>query len=293
MAENAGEIIRDALQEINVQATEEPITGDELQTGIRYLNRMMDEFEAQGIRLGFTAVTNLVDPITVQAGAINGIIFNLALRLAPQFDEPITPTLSGNAADGLKAMRKLGVQLKETQLGGTVPFGSGNDTDFHDNDFHFFPPVISAEGKLEFTGNAANTVIATIGVGVLVNAVWEIKTQIRMTGSVAGRLTFQTSDSFSSNNTFIRDVDESFQMRAQALIEPVSGQDSIGIAIAINGTPRPNSLRTKFVVAGQPTFISTVLGESLSKDDFVEVYAFNLSSDIDLLVSEGELRAMS
>ena len=58
MAETAQSIITDALQEILVQATEQPIEPSEFQSGIRYLNRMMSQWEANGMDLGYVEVVN-------------------------------------------------------------------------------------------------------------------------------------------------------------------------------------------------------------------------------------------
>lgn len=126
--ETASDIVKDALQEILVQASEQSVQAVDFQTGIRYLNRMMLSFESPGgIRLGYTEVSNAADLITVPNGAIEGIIFNLALRLAPSYD--ITPSidLKRNARTGLDAMRKLGLVFRETKFPDTLPIGSGNE----------------------------------------------------------------------------------------------------------------------------------------------------------------------
>jgi len=129
MSETALTIIKSALQEILVQSSEQPVEGDEFQDAVLYLNRMMNEFDANGIALGFTEVSDPSDAITVPAGAINGMIFNLAIRMAQMYDEPVSSTLAIAASEGLKAMRHIGVTIEPSVYGGTLPIGSGNEGD--------------------------------------------------------------------------------------------------------------------------------------------------------------------
>ena len=134
----AAQVIKFALQEIITQASESPLEADEYQDCIFALNTMMLEYDADGIHLGFTEVTSLGDDITVPAGAISGIVSNLALRVAPQFMGAVTPELMKKASDGYKVMCKLGVTIEQTQFGGLVPIGSGNQKW---NRRKFYPPV--------------------------------------------------------------------------------------------------------------------------------------------------------
>jgi hypothetical protein len=133
MTEKVADIIKSALQEINVQASEAPIEADEAQTAILYLNRMMFKFAAQGINLGYTKVSNLADDVTVADGAMDGIVKNLALSLQPQFtseDTPINPLLVQQAKEGLDVMRQLSVfSIGPSFFPSTLPVGSGNEDD--------------------------------------------------------------------------------------------------------------------------------------------------------------------
>ena len=52
MAEKAGDVAKDILQELVVQAAEQPLTADETQTVIRYMNRWMAMQDLNGIALG-------------------------------------------------------------------------------------------------------------------------------------------------------------------------------------------------------------------------------------------------
>jgi hypothetical protein len=130
--ETAATLIKSALQEILVQASEAPIEADQAQDAIRYLNRMMAALQANGIDLGYTNVTSLASPITVPDGAIDGMVSNLALRLFPQYSEPGTPVdqvLFREAAEGMKILERLGVTISPTSYPSILPVGSGNESD--------------------------------------------------------------------------------------------------------------------------------------------------------------------
>ena len=124
MAETAATIITDALQEILVQASEQPVEASEMQSGIRYLNRMMSEWDALGYPLGFTVITNPSDLVTIPDGAINAVVLNLAIKLAQQYDEPISQSLAMAARDGMQAVQNLSVEAEPTLYPSTLPVGS-------------------------------------------------------------------------------------------------------------------------------------------------------------------------
>ena len=123
--ETAKSLINDALQDILVQASEQPIEPVDFQTARRYLNRMMATSPFN--LLGFTEVTLPDDAITVPDEAIEGIISNLAKRLLPTFDMPLSNELRISANEGLKTIRRITTDIQPTQFPSTLPIGSGND----------------------------------------------------------------------------------------------------------------------------------------------------------------------
>jgi hypothetical protein len=136
--ETGESVVRDILQEILVQGSEQAIQAVDSQTAIRYMNRFMTEISARGITLGYTSVTSLSDPITIPDGAINGLIYNTAIRLQSSYD--ITPNgqLGANARDGMNAMRHLAVTVTATAMPCTMPIGSGNEQDNTFSNQHFY-----------------------------------------------------------------------------------------------------------------------------------------------------------
>ena len=133
--ETAQSVIDDTMQEILVSASEQSIEAVDFATALRYMNRMMATFDAEGIALGYTQVTKAADLITIPLGAIEGLIFNLALRLTTTYDIPVAGTLAINAREGKQAMRKLSIFIAPTAFPCTLPLGSGNEqTNTFNND---------------------------------------------------------------------------------------------------------------------------------------------------------------
>ena len=135
--ETAQSIINDALQEILVQASEQPIQPVDFQTARRYLNRMMLTKPFSG--LGYTTVTLPEDPVTIPDAAIEGVIFNLAKRLLATYDMPLTAELAQSAKDGLREIRLITVKIQPTNMPCTLPIGSGNEQESTFETDHFYP----------------------------------------------------------------------------------------------------------------------------------------------------------
>lgn len=135
--ETAQTLINDILQEMLVQASEQPIEPVDFQTARRYLNRMMAMTPYNG--LGYTDVTKPDDLITVPAGAIMGILKNATKFLLTTYDVTLTQTLISDAKDGLQEIRRIAVTVQPTAFPCTLPIGSGNEQENTFNNNHFYP----------------------------------------------------------------------------------------------------------------------------------------------------------
>ena len=135
--ETAESIINDALVEILVQQSEQPIQTEDFQMGRRYLNRMMAMSPFN--KLGYTIVTNPSDLITVPDGAIFGIVKSLAKTLLVPYDMPLTNELSLDVREGLKEIRRITVNVRSTSMPCTLPLGSGNEQTYSNNHFYNCP----------------------------------------------------------------------------------------------------------------------------------------------------------
>ena len=142
MQENAGSVITDAYQKIVTLAGESEVEPEELQSGIRWLNRMMAKWAAAGTNLGFTDVENTRSPMTVPLGAIAGVIDNLALTLWPMYvksgDTP-PARLVEDAKEGKAVAVHIGGDIGASNYPSTLPRGSGNEGFDGDSASHFYP----------------------------------------------------------------------------------------------------------------------------------------------------------
>lgn len=126
MSVKTHEVVIDALETLIVQAEEAPIEQSEAAAAIRTLNDMMLMWEAIGIYLGYTVVSDMADMITVPDGAIFGIKANLAIYLAPKYDVTPTALMLKNAQDGYSAIVDISTELASSEYPSTLPQGSGN-----------------------------------------------------------------------------------------------------------------------------------------------------------------------
>lgn len=121
------DIVTDALEDLVVQSDEAPIEASEAKTAIRVLNQMMAMYASIGINLGYTEVDSLDDRITVPAGAMLGIVSNLATRLAPKYITGTVPlTLLKASAEGYEALLRMAISVGATVYPSTLPVGAGN-----------------------------------------------------------------------------------------------------------------------------------------------------------------------
>jgi len=148
MQETAESVINDALLVLIAQEGEQGIDSFEFQRAVRVLNRMMTEFDANGIKLGYTVVSLPNDVITIPSGAVSGLVYNLAVRLAPALDAIVTPALNQSAVKGYKTMQHLGLSAGKMNFPMNLPVGSGNEyTSGSLGDFYFFPDCCEVQNE--------------------------------------------------------------------------------------------------------------------------------------------------
>lgn len=133
----AAQVLKASLQELLVQDVEAPLEPSEYQDAIFYLNNFMFNLDAEGIALGFTEVENLGDEITVPPGAIQGIIKNLAVLLAPMFDVTLPQELFVQADVSMRTLEQLGVSNGAMAFPSTLPIGSGNEKNNYNNHHYY------------------------------------------------------------------------------------------------------------------------------------------------------------
>lgn len=102
----ARDIIKRALRQIGeLQSGEDPAAVD-ANDALTALNGMLASWDADGLRLGLPTLA-LTDTVPLPAGHIDGIVFNLAVTLAPEFGANVSSALGTLATRGRQTLQKV------------------------------------------------------------------------------------------------------------------------------------------------------------------------------------------
>ncbi len=128
-------IAQDALACIGAHSTAAPASDETILTVVKLLNNMLEMWLSKGIQIGFTPLDVPSDELNETADSFDAIIFNLAIKAAPFFDngKPIVSAdlrlLSGSSFRDVKAQYQR-INIPKTVLSSTTPRGQGNVNDF-------------------------------------------------------------------------------------------------------------------------------------------------------------------
>lgn len=73
----------------------------DLDTALVALNAMMARWEADGLALGWSPVSNPSQDLPVPDEALEAVAYNLAVKLAPEYGTAVTPEVHSGALAGL------------------------------------------------------------------------------------------------------------------------------------------------------------------------------------------------
>lgn len=283
------QVVSSGLKSIIVLGSEASLESEDAQDFIFAMNNFMFDLESKGVRLGWTNVSNLGDTVTIPAGALRGLIANVAVEVAPDYGGVVSPALQMRAISGLKAMYQLGVKVIPSAFPSTLPIGSGNEDNNKITDEHFYTNLeasILAEASgipsasLILSGNTSATTISTIGTSVLVAGAWGIDRNSQLTATAAGKISSSLEDTFAAALT------------ANLNIAPVVATNQIISAyFVLNGVVISASRAQIEVSVGLPETLTLNYGLQLKKSDYIEVFIANDTSTDNLLVSSATLKA--
>jgi len=130
--ETAYNVVQDALREIVVSPAETPIESYDASVGVFYLNAMMLDFAARGVNLGYTIVGSLGDNVTIDDGAYDAVVKNLAIVISPVYKETLTSQdLFKQAEEGFMSLLEMSFkQPGYTPYPENLSKGSGNYNDY-------------------------------------------------------------------------------------------------------------------------------------------------------------------
>ncbi len=127
------EVVTGALQLLEVQPAESAITAAEAEDGLVSLNDMMNEWNVDGINVGYETLDSIDAELHVDLGSIGAIKANLAVYVAPEYGRAVSNALQ-KRADRSKRSLRASINLNPSQYPDTLPVGSGNEDNNHSPD---------------------------------------------------------------------------------------------------------------------------------------------------------------
>ena len=124
------EIVTGALSLLEVRTSESAITPEEAEDGLVSLNDMMNEWNVDGINIGYETLDSVEEQLHVTLGSVGAIKSNLAIYIAPEYGRVVSDSLETRAKRSKRSLRA-SIPLNQSQYPDTLPIGSGNE----DNNF--------------------------------------------------------------------------------------------------------------------------------------------------------------
>jgi hypothetical protein len=270
MPETAGQIIRDAMKKIGCYSAGDTLDPDESALSIRTMNRMFAAWESQDIKLGHTPIANIEDTMTIPAGAIEGVIHNLAVKLAPDLLEKDAPqSVIGLAISGKRTIGIIGTDPISLDFPSTLPMGSGNRNfgwgDYRDSFYSDATPRLF----LTSTGETVTIVTKNVPVAIGSNAKEEWANWFDVASGVATVTKGQLKTRF----------------RAEIYCEVAVGVDYLTFYIAKNGVIDGSSAIKFKSTAGVSKKIELTLNATGFLDDNFQPYAENNDTTANITIN--------
>lgn len=134
-------LIESALQEINVISVLNPAEAEAITDGMNKLNSMLQSWVSQKIYLGTVKISSPGQGVFEPEDATSAIVFNLAIKLAPKYNAPVTSELLANARTELATVKRLyqnpNLVIPYRRASSTLPKGSGNLSGQRDSEVFF------------------------------------------------------------------------------------------------------------------------------------------------------------
>lgn len=124
------DIIIDAYRRIGVTSSQTEVESESIVSAVPILNSMIEMWRTNW-DIELTTINPLKvagDPFDEPIDTRNGIVDNLAILLAPNFNKPISPDLRLNAKNGFEDIRDSysDTEVPIMQFSSTTPRGAGN-----------------------------------------------------------------------------------------------------------------------------------------------------------------------
>lgn len=126
---------------IGAHSVVSPASAESILVGKDALNSMLEMWLSKGIDFGFAPLDAPGDTLSDPPDVRNGIISNLAIWLAPNFDngkDIVSVNLRNLARSEFQTIQRLyrGLTIPRKVVSSTLPKGSGNDQGFFESTFY-------------------------------------------------------------------------------------------------------------------------------------------------------------
>lgn len=100
------QIIERAARLNGVKAQGQPLSAEDTAAYLEGLNAMLIRWEADGLSLGFSAMSAATGTIPIPAENEEAVAYNLAVVMAPEFGRPVDAVVGMKADMGLRALER-------------------------------------------------------------------------------------------------------------------------------------------------------------------------------------------
>jgi hypothetical protein len=273
MTTTAGTVAQRALKKILVQSGDAPLEADEYADFFEDMNFYMAALESEGVLLGYTPVDNVSDVVTVPAGAIRGIIANVAVEVAPDYGASVSGELARQAKSGMRIMRKIGAHMGAMSMPTTLPVGSGNeDISLRTYQYYSDPEV----ALLTLAGNTLATALVTpaLSTPTKVNAFWSVENFTGFTADITGKITNAKTGAVTS---------------AAEIELWITGGGDYNIYLAKNGTVITASVISATLTSTKSQVLLDYT-EEVDPGDYLEIYISAETVQADAIIVDGQFR---
>ena len=121
-----GETVTSALNEIGIADYEFDVSAEELDSGIKTLDRMMARWSAKGVKVfyPFSSSSEASDESGIPDTAVEAVVTNLAIRLAPSYGKTVPQEVRTIAKQALSDLMSFSTRPREMQFP-SMPKGAG------------------------------------------------------------------------------------------------------------------------------------------------------------------------
>ena len=151
------QIIEAAFEEIGLAAYTFDLTPAQMQSALRRMDSMVATWNSKGIRIAYPLPRNpdessLDEETSIPDRAVEAIVSNLALRLAPSYGKAVAVEVKTSARQAYEILLARAAMPEEMQFPKTMPAGAGNRPWVADDPFMpgpVAPVLVGPDGPLE------------------------------------------------------------------------------------------------------------------------------------------------